>query len=276
VALSVVVNYEEGAESSPAVGDPTGEHLGEFSGYAQTNQLRDLTVESFFEYGARKGVWRLLELLRAASVKASFFACARAFEENRAVAQRVVADGHEVCYHGYRWQGHIGLSREAELNTLTLAITSFELTAGVRPVGCFVKDGLTDATREILVQLGFLYDSNSYADELPYYVPVQGKAHLVLPYAADTNDIRYWTTPGFTSGANYAEVLKRTLDGHLAEADKRPAMMTVALHARISGRPDRAYALQTFLEYAKSCPVWIARRDEIAAHWVNVVPPVSN
>jgi len=274
VAVSIVVNYEEGAEHGKDFGDPIDETVGEFGyGMVSAPDGRNRAAVSFFEYGSRAGIWRLLNLLRRYEVKATIFACAIAFETNPAVGQSAVARGHEICCHGYRWENHFAFDADEERVRIRAALDSLQKTTGVRPVGIFVNKGVTENTRRIIVDEGLLYDSNSYADDVPFFVTVSGRRHLVVPYAADTNDTRYWTSPGITSSRDYGDYLCDTLNVLVDEAGDTPRMMTVGLHARISGRPGRAAALVRFIEHAKSLDtVWIARRDEIARWWIQTVP----
>lgn len=273
LALSVVVNYEEGSEQSIAFGDPADEPQGEWGNFALGTGVRNYTVESFTEYGSRAGVWRVLDVLERHDVKATFFACALALERNPPVARAIVERGHEVCSHGYRWEDHFGMSREEDLARIRQAVESFERTTGVRPVGWYARNGLTDQTRELLVQEGFLYDSNAYNEDVPYFIEVSGRRHLVLPYSADTNDTKYWRPPGFVTPHMFTAYLNDTLDCLLEEAERVPKMMSVGLHVRISGRPARSLALDRFLDYARSRPgVWFARRDEIARCWLEAAP----
>jgi peptidoglycan/xylan/chitin deacetylase (PgdA/CDA1 family) len=274
VAVSVVLNYEEGAEQSFAFGDAAGQTLGEWSGFSAGDPgVRNRSIESFWEYGSRVGVWRLLDVLDRQGVPATVFACALALERNPLVARAMVERGHEIANHGYRWEEHFHLSRAEEDERIRLALDSFQATAGVRPVGAFLNNGVTDHTRELLIEHGFIYDSNSYAEDLPYYVRVGERDHLVIPYASDLNDIRFWTVPGFVTGEHYESYLRATLDQLLDEAGPSPRLMSVGLHMRISGRPARARAVERFIAYARMRGAWIARRDEIARWWLDYVRP---
>lgn len=271
VAVSLVLNYEEGSEHSVDAGDPSDESMGEFGSFStKAPNGRDVTVASLFEYGSRAGVWRLLRLLQKHQVPATVFACAVAFECNPAVAKAFVAQGHEICTHGYRWEDHYAFSAEEEKKRIRMSLDSLERTTGVRPVGIFVNRGITEHTRRIIVEEGLIYDSNSYSEDVPYRVRVGDRDHLVLPYSCDTNDIRYWTMPGFVTGEHFSSYLCETLDALLEEAVTSPRMMSVGLHVRISGRPARARAVDRFISYAKTRPgVWFARRDEIARWWLD-------
>lgn len=270
VALSIVVNYEEGAEHGVDFGDQADETVAEFGyGMLAAPDGSNRAAVSFFEYGSRAGIWRLLRILARYEVKATLFACAVAVERNPAVGKAALASGHEICCHGYRWENHFSFDAGEERTRIRAALDSLERTTGVRPVGIFVNKGVTQNTRRIIVDEGLIYDSNSYGDDVPFFVTVGGVRHLVLPYAADTNDTRYWTSPGISSSRDYGEYLCDTLDVLIEEAVDSPRMMTVGLHARISGRPGRAAAFERFIKHAKAKNgVWIARRDEIARWWI--------
>jgi peptidoglycan/xylan/chitin deacetylase (PgdA/CDA1 family) len=273
LAVSICVNYEEGSEQSIYFGDRNDEPLSE---WGSTLHLpageRNRTSESFTEYGSRVGFWRLIELFDRYNVKVTFFACAQALERNPAAAQAIVEHGHEVCSHGYRWENHYGMSHEEERQRIQEAVNSLVRTTGVRPVGWYSREGLTSNTRSILSDEDFLYDSNSYADDIPYFVEVAGRPHLIVPYSGDVNDIRYWLSPGFVTGEQYLSVLRASFDSLLAEAQRVPRIMSVGLHLRISGRPSRIGAVQGFLEHVSfNNAVWVTRRDEIARWWVDHV-----
>lgn len=277
LAVSLVLNYEEGSEKSVEAGDPADESMGELGSFLMlAPNGRNPTVASFFEYGSRAGAWRLLRILKRHAVPATVFACAVAFERHPEIARAFVAEGHEICNHGYRWEDHFSFTADEERRRVRLAQDSLARTTGTRPVGIFVNKGTTEHTRRILVEEGFLYDSNSYAEDAPYYLRIGERNHLVLPYSCDTNDVRFWTTPGFVTGQDYSGYLCETLDMLLAEATSSGSarMMSVGLHMRIAGRPARALAVDRFIAYAKAQPgVWFARRDEIARWWLEHVHP---
>ncbi len=274
LALSIALNYEEGSEHSRSFGDAYDEPSGEWSGYVSPpTSHRNRVVESIMEYGSRVGVWRLLDILNEYQVRGTFFACAMAFEKNPIVAKAAIERGHEVCSHGYRWEDHYDLDEEQERERIALAALSLERTTGVRPVGWYSRHGFTDHTRRLLVEAGFLYDSNAYNDELPYWVRVGDKQHLVVPYTPDVNDVRFWTAPGFITADDFFAYLRDSFDTLLKASARVPRMMSVGLHMRIAGRPGRAVALERFLDYARSKPgVWFARRDEIARWWIEHGP----
>ena len=269
IAISVVVNYEEGSEYSLLDGDTHHETNNEVPSPVPLNQ-RDLFNESFFEYGSRVGVWRLLNLFERYGVKTTFYCCAVALERNPEVARAIVERGHEVCGHGYRWQEYHSMDRDSELDSIRRTVESLERTTGVRPVGWFTRYGPSLNTRELVAgEQGFIYDSLSMNDDLPYFVRVNEAPWLVLPYSFETNDARFWRG-GLVSVNDFFEYLKDTFDCLYEEGQSFPKMMSVGLHCRITGRPARSRAVQRFLEYASGFPdVWFARRDEIASHWLS-------
>ena len=269
LAISLVVNYEEGSEYSLLDGDAHHETNNEVPSPIPLSE-RDLFNESFFEYGSRVGVWRLLDLFDRYGVKTTFYCCALALERNPEVAKEIVARGHEVCGHGYKWQEYHSMDRISELESIRKTVTSLESTTGQRPVGWFTRYGPSVNTRELIAQEpGFLYDSYSMNDDLPYFVTVDAKPWLVLPYSFETNDARFWRG-GLVSVGDFYEYLKETFDCLYEEGLTHPKMMSVGLHCRITGRPGRSRAVQRFLEYASQySDVWFARRDEIASYWLN-------
>lgn len=273
VAVSIALNYEEGAESSIALGDDFDEDIAVFGGWSSPPERRSMMKESFFEYGSRAGIWRLLNILKEFDVQSTVFACGLALERNPEAAKAMVRDGHEVACHGYRWRGTIGMDFDEELADIRRCISSIENTTGVRPVGFYLRDGITERTREILVNEGFLYDSNSYSDDLPYFVPAGGKQHLIVPYAGDTNDGRFWGSGSLATADDFLTVLKDSLDMLIIEGKTVPKMMSVGIHTRIGGRPGVAIALRRFIEYALVQEgVWLATRAQIAEWWIDHAP----
>jgi peptidoglycan/xylan/chitin deacetylase (PgdA/CDA1 family)/quercetin dioxygenase-like cupin family protein len=269
VAISLVVNYEEGSERSVPAGDESQETLTEWGSYPFPASIRNLAMESMYEYGSRVGVWRILDVFQRQSVRSTFFACAQAFEMNPQVARAAVAGGHEVCSHGWRWEEVYGLSEEEERDHIRLAVESFRRTTGKRPVGWYCRYGPSVHTRRLLVEEGgFLYDSDSYADDVPYQVQVDGRPHLVIPYAPDTNDIQFWLADPLATSGQFYDYLKDSLDTLYRESGTSPKIMSVGLHCRIIGRPGRIAGLERFIEYAKGLDgVWFATREEIARSW---------
>lgn len=274
LAVSIVVNYEEGSERSHALGDPDQEVMTEWGSYPMPPAIRNLAMESMYEYGSRVGVWRVLEILRRAGVKATFYACALAFEQNPQVARAVVRDGHEICSHGYRWEEVFRLDEATEREHIRLAVASFERTCGRRPVGWYCRYGPSERTRRLVVEEGgFLYDSDAYNDDVPYFVEVHGTPHLVVPYTPDVNDFSFWNAPGFVTKGDFLTYMKDSFDTLYAESARHPRMMSIGLHPRMIGRPGRIMALREFIQYAQAFPdVWFATREEIARWWLAHVP----
>ncbi|SEM19799.1 allantoinase PuuE [Halomonas daqiaonensis] len=270
LAINVVVNYEEGSERSLAMGDPDQESMTEWGSYVTPPDTRNLAMESMYEYGSRVGIWRILNILRDTGVPATLFACAVALEQNPAVARRAAEDGHEFCSHGYRWEEVFRLSEDEEREHIRLAIKSITKSTGKRPVGWYCRYGPSVHTRRLLVEEGgFLYDSDAYNDDVPYFTEVQGNRHLVVPYTTDTNDFRFWLSPGISSGREFLDYLKESFEVLLEEAAKGPRMMSIGLHPRMVGRPGKIGALKAFIEHAQQHEgVWFTTREDIAKAWL--------
>ena len=270
LAVSVVLNYEEGSERSFAAGDSSQETGTEWGSYDYPADRPNLAMESMYEYGARVGVWRILDAADAAGVPITFFACAVAFEQNPEVAAYVRASGHEVCSHGHRWEEVFRLSRAEEAEQIRLAVKSFEQTVGRRPVGWYCRYGPSLWTRELLAEHGgFLYDCDSYADDSPYFVHCAGERRLVVPYTPDANDFRFWQANGPATAGAMTEYLRDSFDELYREADRTPRLMSFGLHPRIIGRPGRIRALRDFIGHAQQHEgVWFATREQIARAWL--------
>lgn len=270
IAILLVVNYEEGSEPAVGDGDPAAERaLSESPPRPWPDGTRDLAMETMYEYGSRVGYWRLLDIFDELDVKCTFYACAVALERNRKAAAEMRARGHDVMCHGWRWEDVALLTRQEEREHMLLAIQSIANTTGERPLGWYCRGRPSVNTRELVAgEGGFLYDSDAYNDDLPYFEMVGGKRHLVVPYSLVNND------GGFGRGAfgppnEFEEHLRYTFDRLYKEGAKAPKMMNVGLHMRVVGHPARAKALYDFITYAKSHEgVWFARRIEVARHWL--------
>ncbi len=270
IALNFVVNYEEGSEYSFANGDGESERvLSEVPGGYTGEGGRDLAVESVYEYGSRVGFWRLMRLFEAYGIKVTVTACAQALEMNPGAARAIVAAGHDICCHGWRWIYHARLGEDEERAHIRRGIESLTRTTGERPLGWYCRYAPSEATRRLVVEEGgFLYDSDAYNDDLPYWVKVSGKNHLVIPYNLDLNDGRFATAPGYGSGEDFTRTLIESFDMYYEEGMTAPKMMSVGLHLRLTGRPGRALALRRFLDHVRRHDrVWIARKIDIARHW---------
>jgi allantoinase len=271
IAISMVVNYEEGSERTPLYGDDSHETAGEISS-SKPREARSLQTETQWEYGARAGVWRLMRILKQYDVKGTFYVCALALEHNPPLGPEIVAQGHDVCGHGYRWIEQWHLDKAAEQESIHKAVVSIEKTTGRRPLGWFTKSGPSLNTRDILESEGFLYDCDGINDDLPYYSTANGKPFLVVPYAFDSNDGKYWRN-GWGNAGHFFEYLKDSFDMLYEEGATHPKMMSVGLHSRVSGHPGRAVAVSRFLEYVRGHDkIWFAGRDDIARWWLEHYP----
>jgi len=266
IAISLVVNYEEGSERSIGDGDDTREAGGPAS---FPLSYRDLGVETNFEYGSRVGYWRLLDVFDELDVKCTFYACAVALERNRDAAREMRKRGHDVMSHGWRWEDVSLLTKEEERDHIKRAIDSIAETTGERPLGWYCRYGPSVHTRELVVEEGgFVYDSDAYNDDLPYWTMVGSKKHLVIPYSLANNDGKF-NSGAFGSPVHFENHLKANFDWLYKEGQTHPKMMSIGLHMRLTGHPGRAQGLYKFIEYAKSHPgVWFARRIDIANHWI--------
>ncbi len=276
IAVQIVMNYEEGSEYSIPDGDEHSEtYLTEVPGASLGPNQRDLIVESVYEYGSRAGFWRLMRIFKERNIPITVFGAALALERNPEAARAIRDAGYEVCSHGWRWVGFQDMGEEQERAEMKRAVESIERTIGERPYGWYCRYAPSENTRRLVVEEGgFLYDSNSYDDDLPYWVKVSGKNHLVIPYTLDVNDMKFSVPPGFTAPSGYFEYMKDTFDVLYREGKTQPKMMSVGLHTRLAGRPGRAAALARFLDYVLDHKrVWVCRRIDIARHWIAEHPP---
>jgi putative urate catabolism protein len=270
IAVQFVVNYEEGGENCILHGDKASEaFLSEIVGAPALEGVRHMNMESIYEYGSRAGFWRLHRLFTGRGIPVTVFGVAMALERNPdAVAGMLEADW-EIASHGYRWIDYQYISEAEEREHLVHAIEIHTRVTGSRPLGWYTGRTSPDTRQLVLEDGGFLYDTDSYADDLPYWVEgLNDKPHLVIPYTLDANDMRFATNQGFNSGDQFFTYLKDTFDTLYAEGETAPKMMSVGLHCRLAGRPGRAAALARFLDYVQSQDrVWICRRLDIARHW---------
>ena len=267
IAVSLVVNFEEGSERTPLVGDEVPEGSGD--GFLVQGKRRDVRNESSFDYGSRRGFWRLMNIFDRHDVKVTFFVCAMALELNPDAARQITARGHEACSHGYRWIPAYFQDRDEERESIRRAVESIKTTTGQRPLGWFSRNP-SDSTRELLVEEGgFVYECDSMADDLPYFIDVGGKRVLIIPYTLENNDGRFTRAPGYSEPNDFFLHLKSSFDTLYREGETHPKMMSVGLHMRYVGRPARATAVEDFIRYAKSHPgVWFPRRIDIARWWL--------
>ena len=274
LALQVVMNYEEGGELSVLHGDDSAESfLHEVVGTPSLKAARALTVESVYEYGSRAGFWRLMRIFAERDIMITVYAVGMALERNPEAAAAIVAAGHEVASHGWRWIDYQLVSEEEERAHMRRAVDSLTKVTGSRPLGWYTGRVSPNTRRLVVEEGGFLYDSDAYNDDLPYWVVVSGKRHLVIPYTFDNNDMKFGTAQGFNTGDDFWRYLKDAFDVFYAEGATAPKMMSVGLHMRLTGRPGRAAALARFLDYVlEHDRVWICRRIDIARHWIQHHP----
>jgi allantoinase len=272
LALSVVLNVEEGAELSLAAGDEHNESVHEV--VQEVKGAPDLCLASNFEYGTRVGYRRIATVAAAAGVPMTLNACARSLIGVPWLARDAVARGHEICSHGWRWEAHAGMDEARERALIARAHSEIMRVSGVAPVGWHTKSSASVNTRRLLVEHGgFAYDSDAYNDDLPYYVPVNGRPHLVLPYCFDTNDMRFTGSQAFAKGSDFADYTIDSFDWLWRESRHQPKMMSIGLHLRIIGRAGRIAGLETVFKHMRQHGgVWFARRDAIARHWRQTVP----
>ena len=271
IAVQFVLNYEEGAENSILHGDNASEaFLSEIVGAKAYEGARHMSMESIYEYGSRAGVWRILNLFKEFDVPVTIFAVALAIARNRELADYLVEQNYDICAHGFRWIDYQFVDEKTEREHIKDCISVLTEYLGKRPEGWYTGRNSPNTRRLIVEEGGFLYDSDTYDDDLPYWSNEFGaeKKHLIIPYTLDVNDMRFASPQGFNSGDQFFNYLKDTFDALYLEGEVIPKMMSVGMHARILGRPGRIMAMRRFLEYVKTFDnVWLCSRREIADHW---------
>ncbi|MDC0433705.1 allantoinase PuuE [Pelagibacteraceae bacterium] len=269
LALQIVLNYEEGAENSVLHGDKHSEtFLSEIIG-AQPIKGRHINMESLYEYGSKRGFWRIHELFQKKKIPLTIFGVAMALERNPEVCKAIKDANYEVACHGWRWIDYQNISKSIEKKHMDLAIKTIKKIFGQRPLGWYTGR-CSPNTRELVMNEGsFLYDSDSYSDDLPYFEKRNNKKQLIVPYTLDNNDMRFATNQGFNSGDQFYNYLKDSFDVLYKEGETNPKMMSVGLHCRIVGKPGRLKSLERFLDYVlEHKDVWICKRIDIAKHWI--------
>lgn len=274
IAINFVMNYEEGSEPSIQDGEDFTEiGLTEVGGIDTGVKGRDLAGEGMFAYGSRVGFWRLMRIFQERNLPLTVFGCALAIERNPPAAQAIRASNFDVCCHGWRWVKHYLLSEDEEREHIRKAVASLKQTVGERPLGWYCRYGPSVNTRKLVVEEGgFLYDSDAYDDELPYWVEQSGKNHLVVPYSLVHNDAKF-ANGTFGTSDDYFSFHRDAFDMLYREGASQPKMMSVGLHMRLIGHPARAAGLERFLDYVAGHEnVWITRRADIAKHWAETHP----
>jgi putative urate catabolism protein len=270
LALNFVLNYEEGGENAILHGDKASEaFLSEIIGAPALEGVRHMSMESIYEYGSRVGVWRILQLFARYDMRFTVFGVAMAMQRNPAAVEAFLKAGHEIASHGWRWINYQYVPLEAEREHMQRAIDIHARLTGERPLGWYTGRTSPNTRRLVVENGGFAYDADDYNDDLPWYDTRYGKAQLVVPYTLDANDMRFATAQGFNSGNDFHNYLKDSFDVLYAEEGR---MMSVGLHCRLVGRPGRLKSLEQFLRYVRGKKVWIARRIDIARHWLKQHP----
>ena len=273
LALQIVLNYEEGGENNILHGDKHSEtFLSEIIG-AQAFKDRHINMESMYEYGSRRGFWRLHKLFKEKKIPITIFGVAMALERNPEVCEAIKNGNYEIACHGWRWIDYQNVKKSTEKKDMKLAIKTIKKIFGKRPLGWYTGR-CSPNTRDLVFDDGeFLYDSDSYSDDLPYWEYRKNKKQLIVPYTLDNNDMRFATSQGFNSGEQFYTYLKDSFDALYEEGKTNPKMMSVGLHCRLIGRPGRIQSLKKFLDYVlKFNDVWICKRIDIAKHWIKNYP----
>jgi len=273
IAVQFVLNYEEGGENCVLHGDPASEQfLSEIIG-ATAYEARHLSMESIYEYGSRVGVWRLLREFEQRGLPLTVFGVGMALQRHPELTAAFVELGHEIACHGWRWIHYQNIPEDQEREHMRLGIEAIRKLTGTDPVGWYTGRDSPNTRRLLAEHGGFLYDSDYYGDDLPFWTDVRKSdgsvvPHLIVPYTLDTNDMRFATPQGFNTGEQFFQYLKDAFDVLYAEGEDCPKMLSIGMHCRLLGRPGRLRALQRFLDYLQSHDkVWICRRADIARHW---------
>ena len=269
IAVQFVINYEEGAENCILHGDAASEaFLSEIVSAVPIKAQRHMNMESLYEYGSRAGFWRLHRLFAARKLPVTVFAVAMALQRNRAIIAAMQDEDWEIASHGYRWIDYQSIDEDQEREHLRKAIDIHTELTGERPLGWYLGRCGSNSHRLVAEEGGFEYNSDTYADDLPYWDASFGTPQLMIPYTLDVNDMRFTTAQGFNSGQQFYEYMRDSFDYLYAEGRTAPKMMSIGLHCRLAGRPGRAAALARFLDHIGKHPdVWICRRIDIARHW---------
>jgi putative urate catabolism protein len=282
IAVQFVLNYEEGGENNVLHGDPASEQfLSEIVG-AAAYPARHMSMESIYEYGSRAGVWRILREFEQRKLPLTVFGVAMAMQRHPELTSAFEELGHEIACHGLRWIHYQGIDEDTEKRHMREAVAIFREMTGFAPQGWYTGRDSPNTRRLVVEHGGFVYDSDYYGDDLPFWTDVKiaggaAKPHLVVPYTLDSNDMRFATPQGFNTGEQFFQYLKDSFDVLYAECDPqgqdRPKMLSIGMHCRLLGRPGRFRALQRFLDYVQSHEkAWICRRIDIARHWIETHP----
>ena len=269
IAVQIVLNYEEGAENCVLNGDKNSEiFLSEIIG-AKPIKGRHINMESLYEYGSRAGFWRLHKLFQEKKIPITVFAVGMALEKNPEICKAIKDADYEVASHGWRWIDYQNIKKSEEKKHMNLAIQTHKRIFGERPNGWYTGRCSPNTRDLVMEDGGFLYDSDSYSDDLPYWETRGKKKQLIIPYTLDNNDMRFATNQGFNTGDHFFTYLKDSFDALYEEGKTSPKMMSIGLHCRIIGKPGRIQSLKKFLDYVlKHEDVWLCKRIDLAKHWI--------
>jgi putative urate catabolism protein len=269
IAVQIVLNYEEGAENCVLNGDKNSEvFLSEIIG-AQPIKGRHMNMESLYEYGSRAGFWRLHNLFQEKEIPITIFGVGMALEKNPEICKAIIEADYEVASHGWRWIDYQNIKKSEEKKHMQLAIKAHTKIFGKRPDGWYTGRCSPNTRDLVMEDGGFLYDSDSYSDDLPYWENRNKKKQLIIPYTLDNNDMRFATNQGFNTGDHFYSYLKDSFDTLYEEGRTNPKMMSVGLHCRLIGKPGRIQSLKKFLDYIqKHEDIWVCKRVDIAKHWI--------
>jgi len=275
IAINFVLNYEEGAENTILNGDDGAEvFLSDIIGAAPVHGMRHVSMESLYDYGARAGFWRLHDFFTKRSLPITVFGVTLALQKNPDAVKAMLEAGWEIACHGYRWINYQNIPEDIEREHMRRAIEGHTALTGARPRGWYTGRTSPNTAKLVAADGGFLYDADSYADDLPYYDTTNGRAQLIVPYTLEANDMRFCAAQGFNTADHFFAYLKDCFDTLYAEGARAPKMMSVGLHCRIIGRPARLAALRRFCDYIAGFEhVWVTTRHDIAAHWLQTYPP---
>lgn len=273
IAVQFVINYEEGGENSILHGDAGSEaFLSEIIG-ADSFPARHMSMESIYEYGSRAGFWRLHRMFTERNLPVTVYGVAMALQRNPDAVAAMKAAQWEIASHGLRWINYQDVDIEIEREHMRQAIEIHTKATGERPLGWYTGRTSPNTAKLVVEEGGFVYDADSYADDLPYWDTQHGKPQLIVPYTLDNNDMRFATNQGFNSGDQFFAYLRDAFDVLYAEGKSAPKMMSIGLHCRLAGRPGRAAALARFLDYILAHErVWVCRRIDLAQHWIARFP----
>ena len=269
LALQIVLNYEEGGENCVLNGDKYSETFLSEIIAAKAIKGRHISMESIYEYGSRAGFWRLHKLFKDKNIPVTIFGVGLALEQNPEVCEAIKNGNYEVAAHGYRWIDYQDVKKSIEKKHMQQAIKTIKKIFGSRPLGWYTGRCSPNTRDLVFDEGGFLYDSDSYSDDLPYWEKRGSKRQLIIPYTLDNNDMRFATNQGFNTGDHFYNYLKDSFDALYEEGKISPKMMSVGLHCRLIGRPGRIQSLKKFLDYVlKFNDIWICKRIDIAKHWI--------